>query len=205
MTLTLNNKNIDIETIAKKAQKDNKLLAELLDNLRIKNETIRYNSHKVLFYISEQQPKVLYPKWDFFTDLLDSDNTYHKLSSVQLLANLTKADTNGKFEKTFDKFYNLLDDKSFITAVYVAAASGMIAKAKPKLQTKITNRLLNIDQTHHDPERRDLIKGSAVDSFRAYFEEARNKRKIIDFVKKQLKSKSPKSKKIAKEFLEQFG
>ena len=180
-------------------------MAELLDNLRIKNETIRYNSHKVLFYISEQQPKVLYPKWDFFTDLLDSDNTYHKLSSVQLLANLTKADTNGKFEKTFDKFYNLLDDKSFITAVYVAAASGMIAKAKPKLQTKITNRLLNIDQTHHDPERRDLIKGSTVDSFRAYFEEARNKRKIIDFVKKQLKSKSPKSKKIAKEFLEQFG
>ena len=205
MSPNLNDKNIDIEAVANKAQEDDKLLAKLLDNLRIKNETIRYNSHKVLFYISEQQPKVLYPKWDFFTDLLDSDNTYHKLSSVQLLANLTKADTNGKFEKTFDKFYNLLDDKSFITAVYVAAASGMIAKAKPKLQTKITNRLLNIDQTHHDPERRDLIKGSAVDSFRAYFEEARNKRKIIDFVKKQLKSKSPKSKKIAKEFLEQFG
>jgi hypothetical protein len=204
MPTKLNNKNIDIEAIAKKAQKDDKLLAELLDNLRAKNETIRYNSHKVLFSISEQQPKVLYPKWDFFTDLLDSDNTYHKLSSVQLLANLTKADTDGKFEKTFNKFYNLLDDKSFITAAYVAAASGKIAKAKPKLQTRITNRLLNIDKTHHDPERKDLVKGSAIESFREYFEEARNKKKIIDFVKKQLKSKSPKSKKIAKEFLEHF-
>jgi hypothetical protein len=200
----LNNKNIDIEAVAKKAQKDDKLLAELLDNLRTKNEMIRYNSHKVLFSISEQQPKVLYPKWDFFTDLLDSDNTYHKLSSIQLLANLTKADTNGKFEKTFNKFYNLLDDTSFITAAYVAAASGKIAKAKPKLQTKITNRLLNIDKTHHDPERKDLVKGSAIESFKEYFEDARNKKKIIDFVKKQLKSKSPKSKKIAKEFLEHF-
>jgi hypothetical protein len=201
----LNSKNIDIETIAKKAQKDDKLLAEMLENLRSKNETIRYKSHKVLYFISEQQPKVLYSKWDFFTELLNSDNTYHKLSSIQLIANLTKADTKNKFEKTFDKFYNLLDDKSFITAAYVAAASGKIAKANPKLQTKITNKLLNIDKTHHDPERKDLVKGSAIESFKEYFDQTKNKKKIIDFARKQLKSKSPKSKKIAKEFLEKFG
>ncbi len=204
MPAKLNNKNIDIESVAKKALKDDKLLAELLENLRIKNETIRYNSHKVLFYISEQYPKVLYSKWDFFAELLDSDNTYHKLSSVQLLANLTKADTKGKFEKIFDIFYNLLDDRSFITAAYVCSASGKIAKAKPKLQTKITNRLLNIDRTHHDPERIDLVKGYIIESFREYFDQAKNKKKIIDFVRKQLKSKSPKSRKIAKEFMEQY-
>ena len=205
MPVKLNNKNINIESIAKKALKDDKLLAELLENLRIKNETIRYNSHKVLFYISEHHPKALYTKWDFFVDMLESDNTYHKLSSVQLLANLTRADTKGKFENIFNKFYNLLDDKSFITAAYVAAASGKIAKAKPKLQTKITNKLLNIDKTHHDPERIDLVKGYIIESFGEYFDQAINKKKIIDFTRKQLKSKSPKSKKIAQEFIEQFG
>jgi hypothetical protein len=204
MPANLNKKNIDIKAVAKKALKDDKLLAELLDNLRIKNETIRFNSHNVLFFISEEHPKVLYSKWDFFVDLLESDNTYHKLSSIQLLANLTKADTKSKFEKTFNKFYNLLDDKSFITAAYVAAASGKIAKAKPKLQTRITNRLLNIDKTHHDPERRDLVKGAIIESFREYFDQAKNKKKIIDFARKQLKSRSPKTKKIAKEFLEQI-
>ena len=204
MPAKLNNKNIDIKAVAKKALKDDKLLAELLDNLRIKNETIRYNSHKVLFYISENHPKVLYSKWDFFVDLLESDNTYHKLSSVELLANLTRADTKGKFEKIFDIFYNLLDDRSFITAAYVCSASGKIAKAKPKLQTKITNRLLNIDKTNHDPERIDLIKGYIIESFREYFDQAKNKKKIIDFARKQLKSKSPKSRKIAKEFMEQY-
>ena len=204
MPAKLNNKNIDIESVAKKALKDDKLLAELLENLRIKNETIRYNSHKVLFYISENHPKVLYSKWDFFVDLLESDNTYHKLSSVELLANLTRADTKGKFEKIFDIFYNLLDDRSFITAAYVCSASGKIAKAKPKLQTKITNRLLNIDKTNHDPERIDLIKGYIIESFREYFDQAKNKKKIIDFARKQLKSKSPKSRKIAKEFMEQY-
>jgi hypothetical protein len=115
---------------------------------------------------------------------------------------LIKADTKGKFEKIFDRFYSLLDDKSFITAAYLASASGKIAKTKPKLQNKITNRLLSIDKTHHDPERIDLVKGSIIESFKEYFEESKNKKEIIEFVRKQLKSKSPKTKKIAKEFIE---
>jgi hypothetical protein len=204
MSPNLNDKNIDIEAVANKAQEDDKLLAKLLDNLRTKNETIRYNSHKVLFSISEQRPKVLYPKWDFFTDLLDSDNTYHKLSAVQLLANLTKADKDNKFEKIFDKYYGLLDDKSFITAAYVSAASGMIAKAKPKLQTKITNRLLNIDKTHHTQERIDLAKASVIEAFEEYFDQSKSEKRIVDFVRKQLNCQSPKTRKAAKDFFKRF-
>jgi len=205
MLAKLNNKNIDIKAVAKKALKDDKLLTELLDNLWSKNETIRYNSHKALFFITEEHPQTLYSKWDYFVQFLDSDNTYHKLSAVLLLANLTRIDKKNKFEKAFGRFYGLLNDKSFITAAYVAGASGKIAGAKPKLQTRITNRLLNIDKTNHNPERRDLVKGAAIESFKEYFEETKNKKKIIDFVKKQLKSRSPKTKKIAKEFIKQFG
>jgi hypothetical protein len=204
MPANLNNKNINIKTVAKKALKDDKLLAELLDNLWSKNETIRYNSHKVLFFITEEQPQTLYSNWDYFVKFLSSDNTYHKLSAVHLLANLAKVDKDNKFKKVFDRFYGLLNDKSFITAAYIAGASGKIAKAKPKLQTRITNRLLSLDKTHHDPERIDLIKGSVIESFKEYFEESKDKKKIIEFVNKQLKSKSPKTKKTAKEFIEQL-
>ena len=203
MSPNLNDKNIDIEAVANKAQEDDKLLAKLLDNLRTKNETIRYNSHKVLFSISEQRPKVLYPKWDFFTDLLDSDNTYHKLSAVQLLANLTKADKDNKFEKLFNKYYSLLDDRSFITAAYVAQASGTISNAKPKLQTKITNRLLSIEATHHTQERKDLAKASVIEAFAQYYQQTRNKKRILEFVERQLNCQSPKTRKKAKEFLAQ--
>jgi hypothetical protein len=204
MPANLNNKNINIKAVAEKALKDDKLLAELLDNLWSKNETIRYNSHKVLCLISQEHPRILYPQWDYFAQFLKSDNTYHKLSAIHILANLIKADTKGKFEKMFDRFYRLLDDKSFITAAYVAGASGKIARAKPKLQAKITNRLLSIDKTHHDPERIDLVKGSIIESFKEFSEESKNKKKIMEFVKKQLKSKSPKTKKIAKDFIERM-
>jgi hypothetical protein len=203
MPIDLNSKNANIEAAAKKAIMNEEFRSELFDNLRSKNETVRYNSHKVLLRVSEEQPELLYSSWDYLAEFLDSDNTYHKLSAVQLLANLTKADKDGKFEKLFNKFYSLLDDKSFITAAYVAQASGTIANAKPALQTKITNRLLNIDKTHHEQERKDLAKASVIEAFAQYYQQVKSKKKILEFVEQQLDCQSPKTRKRAKEFLRQ--
>jgi hypothetical protein len=204
MSIDLNNKNINIKAVAKKALKNDKLLATLLDSLWSKNETIRYNCHKVLFLLTQEQPRTLYSKWDYFEEFLESDNTYHKLSAVLLLANLTQIDKDNKFERLFDRYYDLLDDKSFITAAYVAGASGKIARAKPRLRTRITNRLLNIDKTHHNPERKDLVKASIIEAFEEYINQTRNKNRIVDFVQQQLNCRSPKTKKAAKEFLARF-
>lgn len=200
----LNDKNINIKAVAKKALKDDKLMAALLDNLWSKSETIRYNSHRILLLITEEQPQALYSNWGYFVKFLDSDNTYHKLSAVLLLANLTQVDKDNNFERLFDRFYDLLDDKSFITAAYLAGASGRIARVKPKLQTRITNRLLNIDRTHHGQERKDLVKASIIGAFEEYFDQTRNKKRIVDFVQKQLNCKSPKTRKAAKEFLKRL-
>jgi hypothetical protein len=197
-------KNISVESVAKRALKDKEVLSEVLEGLTSKKETIRFNSFKILLLISENHPKVLYPKWDFFAELLSSDNTYHKYVAIYIIANLTRADTKNKFEKIFAKYYNLLNDKSVIPAAHVAGNSGKIAKAKPKLQTNVTNKLLGIDKTYHDPERRDLIKGYVIESFSEYFDEAKNKKRIIEFVEKQLNSKSPRTKKKAKEFLKKI-
>lgn len=201
----LNDKNMEVETMTKKAVKNDGILSELLDNLKTKNETVRYNCSKVLNFMSEKNPEVLYPKWDIFVEILTSGHTYWKLSVIPLLANLTRIDTEDKFDRIFDKYFSLLNDKSMIPAVWIAANSGKIARAKPELQTRITNMLLTIDQTHHHPERRDLIKGSAIESFDEYFEEAKNQKEILEFAKKQLNCKSPKTVKIAKEFVKKWG
>jgi len=71
------------------------------------------------------------------------------------------------------------------------------------LQTKITNKLLNIDKTHRGKQT-DLLKAYAIEAFNEYFEEASDKKKILDFVKAQLESKSPKTRKVAKEFLKRW-
>jgi len=201
MLTDLGKKKVNIKNIAKWAIKDEKLVSELLEGILSKKETIRFNSFGVLLLVSEQNPTVLYPKWDFFADLLISPNTYFKYIAIYIIANLARDDPKNRFEKIFNSYYRLLDDASVIPAAHVAANSAKIAKAKPHLQTKITNRLLSIDKTHHKPERKDLIKSYVIEAFGELFEGARNKKKILQFVEEQLKAKSPRTKKKAKEFL----
>ena len=134
-------------------------------------------------------------------NMINSDNAFWKFIAVQLIANLTNVDIKKKFEKIFDKYYDLLND-SVIVAGHITANSGKIARAKPELQSKITNKLLNIDKTTQ--KHKDLIKAGAIESFNEYFDEAKNKEEIIKFVKKQLNCKSPKTIKKAKEFLKKW-
>jgi ABC-type phosphate/phosphonate transport system substrate-binding protein len=130
--------------------------------------------------------------------MLDAKNAYWKLIAVRLLANLVAADSQNKFERLFDKYYDLLGD-SVIIAGHVTANSGKIARAKPELQAAITDRLLNIDKTTQ--KHKDLIKSGAIESFGEYFAGSKDKEKILAFVRQQLKGESPKTRKIAREFL----
>jgi len=192
----------DLE-IAQKAIKDQKLLSKLLEGILSDKDEVRYPSFKALLIISEENPELLYPKWDFFADLINSDNSYKKLIGIRLIANLTKIDKENKFEEIFEEYYSILDEDKTMTAVHLASNSGKIAKAKPKLQSMITEKLLNIDNTHKGKQK-ELIKAYAIEAFDEYYKEALDKKKIIEFVKKELESKSPKTRKKAEEFLSKW-
>ncbi|MGB5932994.1 MAG: hypothetical protein WBH57_08000 [Anaerolineae bacterium] len=199
----LGKKSVSVESVAVEALEDKEVLSELLEGILSKKDVIRFDSFKVLLLISEEHPEALYPKWDFFEDLLDSDNNYLKYIAIYLIANLTRVDTENRFEQIFNEYYSILDDERTMTAAHLAANSGKIAKAKPKLRSKITNRLLNIDKAHRGKQK-ELIKGYAIEAFNGYFAEIKDKEKILEFVKKQLKSKSPRTRKKAREFLKKW-
>ena len=201
----LSRKDTDISSVAGRAATDEALVTELLDGLESKNETYRYNCFKVLLLVSEEHGEALYPRWDRFVELLSSGNTYHRLSSLQSMANLAGVDTENRFETVFDLYFGLLDDPSVIPAAHAARAAGRIVNAKPELEPRITERLLSIDQTHHDPERRHLIKGYALEAFADYFETPGDRDRIVDFVKEQVSGGSPKTRKAARALLKKWG
>jgi hypothetical protein len=193
---------VSAKKLAKKAIKDKELLPELLRGILSKEDKTRYMSFRALMNICEGQPDLLYPYWDHFVDLLDRENTHSKYIGSYLVASLAAVDRDNKFEEIFDKYYSLLDDKSIIPAAHVARNSGKIVRAKPELEPKITGILLNIDATRHEPRHKELIKSEAIATFNEYFEVAKNRERIIEFVKQQAKSKSPKARTNAKKFLE---
>jgi hypothetical protein len=197
----LKKKDFKPESLVNKAIEDSKILTKLINNIHVKDEKIRYNSHKVLLLVSELDPEVLYPQWDFFVNLLKSNNNFHKVIGIQILANLSKVDVDNKFEMIFNLYCALLDAKSVMTASHLAMNLGKIAKVKASLREKVTEILLNIDKTSHERGRKDLIKASVIKSFIEYLDLIKDKDEIIKFVKDQLNSSSPKTKKMAEDFL----
>lgn len=113
-----------------------------LKGILSKKDKIRSNSFKVLLCISEKQPEILYPKHDYFANLLDSDNHYQRHISINILANLALIDIKNKFEKIFDKYFSNIDGDRTMLAGQTASNSGKIAKGIPKLQTKMTKSCL---------------------------------------------------------------
>jgi hypothetical protein len=193
----LDRKNVNVESLAERALADQGVLPELLASILAKKDFIRFNSFKVLLLISERHPEVIYPKWDSLAGLLGSNNSYLKYIAIYLIANLAQADAEARLERIFERLFSILDGEGTIAAAHLARNSGKIARAKPELRTKITQRLLNIDRTHQGRQK-ELIKGHAIEAFDEYFEETENQPEILEFVKKQLKSKSPKTKKLAR-------
>ena len=197
-------KAAEVESMARKIAKDGRLLSGVIEGITSDKPQVKYKSGKILMILSEDYPQILYPKWDHFVHLLSNENTFMKSIGIRILSNLTRVDARNKFDQIFDRFYGLLNDDSMITAASVVGHSGMIAKAKPKLQNRITNRLLGIDKTHHGSECRNIIKGKAILSFGEFFEEAKNKKKIIEFVTKELKNRRPATRKKAEKFLKKW-
>ena len=204
--IELNSKLVRPEIIAETALEDEQLLQALLNGIspESKKAPLRENCSQALMHMAENWPEVLLPHWGYFVGLLKSDNGFSKYAALYIITSLIKADETGLFEKAFNVYYGLLDDESVMVASHAAGASGRIAKAKPALQSKITKRLLEVDKTHFDANRQGLIKGYVIEALDEYFEVSKDKAKILAFVKQQMDCHSPKTRKLAKAFLQKW-
>ncbi|MBI5680565.1 MAG: hypothetical protein HZC47_06725 [Methanobacterium sp.] len=197
----LDQKDINIEELAKKALSDDKLPKELMDGILSKDNTTRKNCFETLQIISNEKPEILYPKWDHFHKMFKSKNNYHKYIAVYILADLTKIDKDNKFNDMFEDYYRILAGDKVMTASHVALNSSKIAINKPELQEEIIERLINIENIHQGKQK-ELLKAYAIESLREIYPEIKDKEKVMKFIEEQLESSSPKTRDLAACFIE---
>jgi hypothetical protein len=200
--LDLEKRTPDQQKIAEDAAKDGRLLSELLNDLLSKKNGVRYKSFKAVYLISEEHPEMLYPKWDYFEDMLKSEDNALKFQAIHILANLAKVDAAGRFENVFDQFYDIVNGDALIPAAHVAYVSHKIVKAKPELADKIAEKLLNLDKATY--KHTELVQANALRSFSEYFDRISDKTKIVSLAKELQKNKSSRAKKEATEFLRKW-
>lgn len=193
----------EYDCIIDEAVNDEKALLELINGIspekRKKKE--RELASKALQRMSMLYPSVLYCKWDIFAELLKSDNVYSKFPAIYVLANLACIDAEGKLEEVFDDYFGLLGDESIAVSSHVALNAAKIAKAKPDLETRITDKMLNVDLTGRSSEHMAIVSNYIIQAFDEYFEHSSKKAEIIAFAVEQLESVSSKTRKTAKRFL----
>ena len=196
----ITSENFKPEKFSVEASHSEKILDDLLALIHEKKEKTRFNSYETLRVISITHPEKLYPKWQEFEDLLVHKNNYLKFIGINLLGNLVAVDTEGLFEKCFDRYFGILEEEVTIAPAYVVRNSWKIVKAKPHLEHRITDMLLRLDAIHPGKQIA-MIKGEAIETFDHYFEISKNQAGILKFVKEQLDNPSPKARKLAKGFL----
>jgi hypothetical protein len=210
-----------IERLAKKGSDKEKLsgdvirhpewIPRLLEGLTHEKGSVKFGCEKILRMVSERKPDLLYPHFEVFCKMLDSDNSFLKWGAVITIANLAVVDDQNRFEKIFDRYYSHVTGRTMVTAANVIAHSWKIALAKPELADKIAREILKSEKTkyeHHgqfSPECGNVVCGHAVDSFDKFYDRIKNKKEVADFVTRQLdntrKPVAAKARKFAKKHL----
>jgi hypothetical protein len=88
-----------------------------------------------------------------------------------------------------------------MNSCHVASNSSKIALNKPKLKSEIINKRLSVDEIYQGKQK-ELIKAYVIEALMNIYPEAEDKQRIENFVKSQLDSKSPKTRNMAKIFLD---
>ena len=205
LTRLLNEENPDIENLSNLVTGNDEALKQLIDGLTFSVDNYRYNCNTVLVNVARRAPKLVYPYWDNLVGLLESENTYHRCSAINILPHLIPVDGGLKFKGILDRYFRHLDDKSVIPPCYIARNCGTIASRLPEAVQRIVKELLAIDGTQHEQGRKDLIKADIIQAMDQIYEQVENKEEVFGFVEDQLDCSSPKTRKAAKAFIEKYG
>jgi hypothetical protein len=185
-------KSVSKEQLFTMVKQNHDLVPVLIHGLSSEKPAIRYGCAKVLMDLSEEEPTRLYPYMDFFSTLLESQYRILTWNAIIIIANLSKVDTEKKFDDIFNKYFQLLQNEYMVTVANVVGNAGKIALAKPYLTKQIVDQLLTVENISTSPhlseECKRVIAEHAIQTFDQIFPQIEQKEKVILFVKKHLKS-----------------
>jgi hypothetical protein len=176
-----------------------------LKDLSSKNPKVKYACAKRLTVLAELNPGRLYPRLDFFINMLDHENQILKWTAIDIVGHLTESDKIKKIDRILKRLFGFLNAGKLITAGHAAQALAGIAKAKPKYQRKITDELLKVERYKYDTaECRNIVIGIVIEAIARYYPDLKDRRAVAAFVKRQTKNRRNATRKKAERFLKRW-
>lgn len=203
----ISDKNVNVDEFVKIVLDDFDTREEVVKQLLTNNKImVYYHCYYIISKASEEKPQLFYKYWDDFASLLDHKNSYHRDIGLTIIANLTKVDDKKLFSSIFPKYMNHFNDGKFMTAQCFVKNLKKVIRYKHKYEEKIIKLLLDVDKICSYPEKqKELLKSDIIEVLDEVYENTIHKDIIVDFIRSQSNSLSPKTKKKVKEFLKKHG
>jgi hypothetical protein len=167
-------------------------LKEVLAGLGAEKPRTKYGCLKVLRRISEDQPGLLYPEFDRFVELMESENKILSWGAIQILGNLAVVDNLNKSETILGRYLEPLAGPLMITAANCIRGAGRIAAAQPALAGRIAQALVGVEKAvYQTAECRNVALGHTVESLDGFFGVIPEPAPVIAFVRRQ--TRNPRS------------
>ncbi|MDA3911192.1 MAG: hypothetical protein PF448_07540 [Bacteroidales bacterium] len=196
--------NHGAEKAAEQVIANNSLLPGIFQAVDSKTKGLKNASIKTLKIISEKNPMVLYDKFDFFLNLLDSTDKILKWNATFIIGNIAEVDKEEKMDEAIGKLIYQLYDDVMITVANTVGSIWRIAKFKPQLEQRITSNLLKADLTERNEECQRIIAGKTILAFGNYFDKISDKSGVMEYAKRHLNSKRNATKSKADEFIRKY-
>jgi hypothetical protein len=173
----------------------------LCDGLASPEARTKYGSAKQLLRLSEQDPDLLYPRFDFFARLLEGETRILRWDSSRILGHLARVDSAGRIDALLDRYLAPITGHEMIAAANAIQGAADIALAKPHLADRIAKAIVKVSRAHYaTPECRNVATGHAIQALDRFFEHIQKKEPVLGFVESQLKNPRPATRKKAEKF-----
>ena len=202
----ISQKETDKNEIVDRVIENPELITEVFEGLSADKARIKYGCAKILRLLSEKKPEIIYPWFDFFAELLDSDNSFLKWDAIHVLGNLAAADSEGKFENILDRYLAPIPGPVLITAANVIGGAAKIVLARPALTGRVTREILKVEKAKYQTDEcRNVALGQSIDSFDRFFPQIEDKKPVIALVQRQLHNTRNSTRRKAEKFLKKWG
>ena len=173
----------------------------LCDGLASPQPRTKYGSARNLLLLSEQEPDLLYPRFDFFARLMEGEIRILRWDATRIVANLARVDSQDRIEKLLDRYLAPIAGGELIGAANTIQGAADVALAKPHLAGRIAKALLKVSRARYaTPECRNVAAGHAIQSLDRFFELIREKKPVLEFVEEALANPRPATRKKAEKF-----
>ena len=208
MLQELCSKQITRPQLYKKVETDFSLVPEIIAGTASPKATVRYGCASVLMDLSAKYPGKLYPYMERLIGLLDSKHRIITWNALAIVAHLTAADSQRKFDAIFDEYYSFLGNEYMVTVANTVRNSGEIAKNKPYLADRIIAEVLKVQNLRTTPhlteECKLVIAQQAIKTFNTLINFTKNKKALLDFAEQHKNSSRDALRKEAKMFLKKW-